>query len=109
MAVTIPTFDIASYSEELTLDEAQFRFALRYNKRGDFWVLDIADREGNMVIAGIKVVMAYELIRQYHYAAIPPGALATVDTAEPEARIGRDDLPDRVDLVYLTEAEYAAL
>lgn len=105
----IPTFDLAAYSEELTLDAAQYRFDLRYNGRGDFWVLDITDRDGNMVIAGIKVVASYELIRQYHYAEIPPGALFTVDPALPESRIGRDDLAGRVELTYIPEAEYAAL
>lgn len=107
--VAIPTFDIASYSMELTLDASQYRFKLRYNGRGDFWVLDIADRDGNVIVAGIKVVASYELIRQYHAYAIPPGALITYDSAEPEHRIGRDDLPERVDLLYIPEAEYAAL
>lgn len=105
----IPTFDTASFSEEVTLDDEQFRLAFHYNTRGDFWVMDIMDRDSNPLAMGIKVVASHELIRRYRYKAIPPGALSTADPADSYLRVGRDDLPNRVALVYLTEAEHAAL
>ena len=105
----IPTFDTASYSEEVTLDEAQYRLDFHYTFRGDYWVVDILDRDLNPLVMGVKVVPSYELLAQYKHLAVPQGILMAVDVAAENLRIGRDDLPTRVDLVYMTEAESAAL
>lgn len=105
----IPTFDTASFTEEITLDDAQYRLQFHYNFRGDHWVVDILDRDLNPLVMGVKVVASYELVRQYGYRTIPPGALAAVDPADENLRVGRDDLPNRVSLVYMTEEEHATL
>lgn len=105
----IPVFDTAAFTEEVTLDDSQYRLAFRYNFRGDFWIVDILDRENNPLAMGIKIVASYELIRRYGYRAIPPGALFATDSAELELRIGRDDLPTRIEMVYVTEDEYATV
>jgi len=107
--VDIPFFQTAAFTEEITLDGTPYRLSLHWNHRGQFWVMDIRDREQNVLVAGIKVVVAYELIRRFAWREVPPGALVPVSTSAPYERIARCAIGDSVSLVYATEAEYAAL
>jgi hypothetical protein len=109
VALVIPVFDTSSFTEELTLDDANYRFRLDWNYRGQFWQLSIYDRDLALLVGGIKVVINYPLLDPYKYLPIPQGELFAIDTSEPNQRIEDGDLGTRVNLVYLTEDEYAAI
>ena len=110
MAVDVPMFDTASFTEEVTLGDTPYRFRFHWNYRGQFWVLDILDRDDNLLVAGIKIVASYEVIRRYGYRGIPQGALISSNTTEPYARLLRDSfVSGETSLVYFTEDEYAAI
>ncbi len=109
MALIIPVFDTASFTEQLTIEEVNYRLRLDWNYRGQFWQMSWYDRDLALIVAGIKVVINYPLLGPYKYLPIPQGELLAIDTSEPNLRIEDGDLGTRVNLVYLTEAEYAAI
>jgi hypothetical protein len=109
MALIIPAFQNAAYTEQFTIEDSVYRFAMNWNTRGEFWTLSILDIDLETLVAGIKVVINTPLLAQYKYLPIPQGELFAIDTADPFARIERSDIGGRVSLVYLTEAEVAAL
>lgn len=92
-----------SVSEEVTLDGVPYRLVFTYNTRGDFWVLSIYDRELTPLVVGIKVVLAFELIRTYPDRGLPPGELYIVDTSESIDRPGRYTLGSELSIMYVEE------
>ena len=102
----IPTrSDLAAYSFQITLDGDIFIFAFRWNTEGEYWTFDILDFASNPLIVGVKVVINYPLIHRYASDLLPKGEILAVDGSAKLERIGREDLGNVVQLVYLTQAE----
>ena len=105
--IEIPITDYPDFSEDIELDGVPFRFAFIYNSRGDYWTMTVADSNGNIIVAGLKVVIDYELIKSYGLfrTVLPAGLIFPVDPSEKTLRVGRDDLPTNVKVVYVPEDE----
>lgn len=106
--VTIPFTIFPAITEEVTLDGVPYRFSFAWNFRGTYWSLSILDRDFNELVSGVKVVLDYELIRQFPSRGLPPGELWAVDPAGILQDISQADLGAVVEMVYITEAEVAA-
>jgi Domain of unknown function (DUF6983) len=109
MSVEVPFFSTASFSEEVTLDDTPYRLEFHWNYRGQYWTMDIHDRDGNALVEGVKVVVSYGLSRRFRWTGSPPGELTVVKPPAPYERIGRLDMGDVARLLYTTGAELAAL
>ena len=109
MSLIIPAFAFPSYTFQITLDSEIFRFTFDWNTSYEFWTLSIADFAGTILLAGMKVVINYPLIRRYGSAVLPKGEIVAVDTTGKLQRIGRDDLGVSVQLVYVPRDEYDAI
>ncbi len=109
MALVIPVFDVPSFVEGLTIEGVNYQLRMDWNYRGQFWQMSWYDRDGALLVAGIKVVINYPLLDPYKYLPIPQGEMLALDASDPYARIEDGDLGTRVVLVYFTEAEYAAI
>lgn len=107
--VTIPFSGNASFSQEVTLDGVAYRFQFSWNVRGNFWSMTIMDRDLNVLVAGVKIVLSYELIADWVGRSLPPGELYAIDTTSELLAIGRDDMGDLVTLGYVPEAEVDAI
>lgn len=108
--VTIPFKSFPIFSEVVSLDRASYRLTFSWNSRGEFWTMRIEQRDGALIAGGIKVVLNYELIGSYPALNLPPGFIFPIDPGESNVvSIGRNDIGINVDLVYMTEAERAAL
>lgn len=105
--MTIPFKQFSSFIQEVTLDGTPYRIALTWNTRGEYWTLIFRDRENNTLIAGIKLVLDYELIHNYPDRGLPRGHLYVIDTAGSFDRIGRYDFENvrKLSLLYVTEEE----
>lgn len=110
MSVTIPFFNsLASFEEDVVLDGSSYKLLFEYNIRSDTWTLSVKNLEGTVLIAGIRVVLNFELLRSHPDRNLPPGALIPVDTTEDEERVNRDNLGVITQVVYLTEDEVDAI
>lgn len=97
------------YSFEVSLDGESFTFEFRWNVRGSFWVFDIADSSGAILITGRKVVLDFPLLSRFAHEDLPLGQLSAVDTTGEGVEPTREDFGTRVLLVYRTLTEVQAL
>lgn len=105
MSFIIPLQNLPAYSFEIALEGATYRLAFIWNSRHDFWTMDIKDRQGTILIGGMKLVLNYEILFRYRRGNVPPGAIIPVDVTGRLQTIGRNDLGTNVKLIYLTADE----
>lgn len=77
--VQIPAQNLPDYDFNVTLTGVRYNLHVRYNLRMDRWLLDIADAAGNLVVAGIVLLIQRSLTGQYTTLALPPGPLLAAD------------------------------
>jgi len=107
--VTIPWFDLAFFTEDVTLDDTPYVMTMRWNSRGAFWTTGFADFDQNDILTGRKLVLGGEILRQHTGVGLPPGMMFAKDETGNAAPIAQGDfLSGRVKLVYVTEAEVTA-
>lgn len=107
----IPIRQEAAYFKFTTeLDGITYTLTFRWNGRAGQWVLDFGDGEGNVVKAGIRCVVSNLLLeRSQGEPNIPPGYLVFFDTSGAGLDMAYADLGRRVQLFYISAAEYPAL
>lgn len=72
--------DVPWYSFLSTLAGTQYTFVMRFNTRMNRWLLDIEDVSGNVLIAGLPVLINRNMNGQYTYnVSIPQGTIFCVD------------------------------
>lgn len=106
--IIIPFVNYPAYTEDILIDEFNYRFRFVWNNRGQFWTLSILNANENIeIINGIKLVLNYELLKQYRYLKIPKGNLFVVDVSGNLSRIGYEDfINDRnLQILYLSPGE----
>jgi len=103
MAVQIYFPDYAAFSEEVALDGNVFVLGLRWNTREKCWSMSISNREGNLIVSGIKLVVNFNVVAQYQSRSIPQGLMAIVDTAMETMtdRIARRDMYENRKLAFI--------
>jgi len=75
----IPFKNFSSFTEDITLDGKPYIFEFNFNSRGDFWTLSMYDREQHPLLEGRKIVLNYELIKQFTDERMPPNFLFSID------------------------------
>ena len=108
--ITIPVRAVAEYSIDVELDARPFTMIFKWNYRGQYWTVEFWTREDVLIHGAVKVVPDYDLLHNTrHIAALPQGALMVIDTTESGEPIVFADLGERLELIYITEAERAEL
>jgi hypothetical protein len=100
----IPIATLPALALEATLDDVPFRITLAFNYRGGYWTASFYNRDKTPIVEGIKVVVEYELLRQFPGRGMPPGQLLTFD-ADGSQKIGETELGTRFPVVYVPEDE----
>lgn len=67
------------YTFLVTLAGTQYTLVMRYNTRMDRWCLDIGDALGNVLVAGLPVLINTDVAGQYRYLEIPQGVIFFLD------------------------------
>lgn len=106
--ITIPARALPAYTISVTLGGVPYLFTFKWNVRGAYYTLDILTRDAVLLIGGLKVVINSGLTRKFPSIELP-GELMAIDSSGENSPITFEDLGERVELVYLTEAEYAAI
>lgn len=90
------------------LDGIFFWLRLVWNVRESIWTFGISDSDDAALAHGLAVRVETDMLRGIRgQVGLPPGAIVPIDTSGSQTDPGRDDLGDRVRLVYLTQAEVA--
>jgi len=106
--VVIPFIQYASFFQQVTLDGVPYNYEFNFNGRGQFWTMIIRNTDDDVLVAGIKLVLTYELTARFRHFGITPGETWGVDTSDTLESIGFDDLISNVKLVYVPDAELEA-
>ena len=108
--ITIPVRAVAEYAIDVDLDLRPFTLVFKWNFRGQYWTVEFTTREDVVIHGAIKVVPDYDVLHNTrHIAPLPQGALTVIDTTESEDAIVFADLGERLQLVYIPEADLAEL
>lgn len=102
MIVELPIAQEGAHFEFSTeLDAgASYRFTFRWNGRVGAWFLDLADGDGDLIVAGVRVVLNLPLLGKVADSRRPPGELFAVDTAGTELEADFEALGRRVAIFY---------
>jgi hypothetical protein len=110
-SVEIPTFadKKARWEVKVDLSSKRYSFYVSYNTRQEAWVMSISDTNGNLLIAGIRLVPGIRLLKKYRATSpdLPPGELVLVDIeGKPStAEVTRTNLSNRFALTYMVTLE----
>lgn len=96
------------FARRVTLDGDDYQIRFEWNMRAG-WFVALADADGVPIFAAKRIVPGWDLLRGSSDARRPRGGLYVVDSVGTNAQPGFTDLGTRHDVVYITEAELAAL
>lgn len=105
----IPIRALPEFVEDVTLDETPYRLRVKWNTRGAYYTVEFATAAGVALVSGMKLALNASLLLKHPDRGLPAGEIVVIDPSGGTAKIAFEDFDTRVSLVYLTEAEYAAL
>lgn len=95
------------YSETVTLDAVAYELEFVWNHRGNYWCVTVSDSDGKALIAGVKVVLEFDLFKRYSKKNIPTGLFIAIRDGVSKAKPTFDELGKTVNIIYIPESEYA--
>jgi hypothetical protein len=102
MIVEIPTHaDLEWYSLAVSLDGRGYQFSIRWQTREERWTLSVKDSDGELIVAGVPLVVDWPLLSLFTDSRLPPGKLMLIDVTGEGREAAHDDLGDRCKLVYV--------
>lgn len=107
MAVQIKIPNIPSSVQQVTLDNTTYTIKSYFNVRDEGWRLDISDIDGNIILAGAKIMPVANLTGKYILDAFPNGNLWVLPTTSGTTAVGFDNFGTgkNYQLWYLTLEE----
>ncbi len=107
--VIVPTRSAYDYTQETTIDGVPYQFRFRWNHRGQYATMDVQTREGETLVAGLKLALNAPLVHRHPGRGLPEGEILVIDPSAAGGVVTFADLAERIALVSLSGAEYAAL
>jgi hypothetical protein len=101
LEIIIPPDGYPFFSLNTTLDGVKYELGFKYAAREDRWYLTVLDLGGRVLVAGVKILADWPLLRlSQHVQGIPPGNLLAQDYSGLGEPPGRYDWGVRVHLLY---------
>jgi len=99
--VEIPlTADVEHYEFSIELEAVLFFLEIRFNKRMNIWSMDLLDADKIPLLVGLLLLKDTDLIGRFSDERLPPGTLTFFDTLESSDPIEKEELGDRLKLLY---------
>lgn len=106
MVVEIPLrSSLDYYNLDVDLDGRTYTLALRWNSRAEAYFLTVSNADGDVILAGRRVVVSWPLLSKFRGEDVPDGDLACVDRSGVFLDPGRGELGDRVSMLYTPLAD----
>ena len=107
--IEIPLSTSPKQSLSLNLDGREITLKVRYSDLVDVWSFDLYERTDSVetpLVLGVRLVMGIDLLAQY---GLGLGSVRCYAASSPGQSPSREDLGNRVRLIYATAAEVEAL
>jgi hypothetical protein len=105
----IPLFSDPRWELQTDLSGRRYTFRISYNTRQDAWTVSILDVNGELLVAGLRLVPGIDMLKKFRASSpgLPPGELVLIDKeGRPQtAEVTRDNLSSRYMLVYTVLGE----
>lgn len=69
------------YSFTCTLEGATYTIECAFNTRANRWYMTLGDAVGNIIVAGVPLLIERDLLAAYRYLPIPPGNFVALDNS----------------------------
>jgi hypothetical protein len=103
-SITIPLYSAARWEMRVDLSGKRYGIYIAYNTRQDAWFMAVSDVNGDLLLAGIRLVPGVFFLEKYRASVpgLPPGELWLVDAEGkiPSAEVTRENLSTRFALTY---------
>ena len=99
MPLIVPVASLnAKSSQTVALDDVVYRLTFVFNTRCLAWDMTVAEQDGTVLVAGIKLVPMIELLFRHKDVRLPKGRLFAIDVEEGEdaTRIRSSKRPRRI-------------
>ena len=100
----IPIEDAANLGNfyfTVDMDGVDYTLDFHFNDREGFWYMDVLDIDGNIVRAGLKVVINFPLLLRWAGTDRPDGELLCLNTYSDDEP-GLEDLGTNAIMIYAT-------
>jgi hypothetical protein len=96
-----------SYTNEIVFDGISYIIKFVWNTRGEFWTISFFDINYNPILLGLKLVLNYSLLKDFHYLALPTGELCIFDSSSNNNKIAYEDFTNerQLQLLYIPKVE----
>lgn len=94
------------YSFDMQLDNKTYNFTIRYNSESDFFTIDVA-REQEDILLGEKILYGKPLFQDHRHLDLPQMVILPVDLADEQLRAGYEELSETV-FLYMIEGDTSA-
>ncbi|MCP4967372.1 MAG: hypothetical protein GY926_19340 [bacterium] len=109
MAEVIPIrSDSAGPRVRVRLDGSFYRLSFAWNTRFEYWAASVESDSGDAVLLGSVVRADTPMTLAHQQTGMPLGELVAIDTSGAGLDPGRNDLGERVELLYVTASELSA-
>lgn len=95
----IPFQNIASFSQQIVLDNEIFNMSINYNSSFDFWTMDLLDVNNNEIFTNAKLTTGVSIGKRLGKENQPLGDFVVVFNNG--CTLGRNDFNQNASLVYV--------
>ena len=92
--------DFPSYSFKVELSSVLYTLSFSFNFRTEYWVMDIQDTSGEVIQAGVPVLVKQDLLGRFADSRIPSGELVALNLETENVEATRDNFGTSVVLLY---------
>jgi len=82
----------SSFTERITLENNFYDFRFDWNERDTCWLMTLSLPSGDILIAGVKLVLNFELLAQHEAIGMPDGSMILYDVTGKLEYCGFSDL-----------------
>lgn len=92
--------DIPSYQFQITLEGVVYTMRFYFNTRLDRWIMDVSNVDGELIVAGIPLLVNLPLLDRFRDERLPPGRFILIDETGENRNPSRDSMGDDYKLLY---------
>lgn len=100
--------DLPNFEFTFDLENDTFRFSFLWNERMQKWFFSILTSDGTAIIYRQPCFVNYLVLDRFKDERLPAGKIIFFDTSGKDIDPGRDDLGERVKMIYAESTEEVA-
>lgn len=102
----IPFSEPGSWQQQIALSDKVYLLNFTWNSLNEYWLMDIADGNSNVLVYGIVIVPNYNISDQFVVAGMPLGDIVCINITKEWGPILRFDMGQTCELIYFEKGEF---